>query len=77
VVEIYDEKEVSLVADPKTDLLDSPALWSKNSSFIALAQSYFDNLWITAMKNPNREVVKVSNWNITKKDLPQIEQPAK
>jgi hypothetical protein len=28
------------------------------------------------MENPKREDFEVSNWNITKKDLPQVEQPA-
>jgi sugar-specific transcriptional regulator TrmB len=51
---IYDEKEIFLVLKSKTDLPSSPALWSKNPTLIALAEDYFDILWLTAMKEPSQ-----------------------
>jgi sugar-specific transcriptional regulator TrmB len=50
VLGVYDEKEVFIVVDPKTDLPGSPALWSKNHSLITLAKDYFKILWLTAME---------------------------
>ena len=52
VLGVYDEKEVFIVVDPKTDLPGSPALWSKNHSLITLAKDYFKILWLTAMEEP-------------------------
>ncbi|MCW4046872.1 MAG: hypothetical protein NWE99_04840 [Candidatus Bathyarchaeota archaeon] len=49
VLGIYDEKEVFIIVDPKTDLPGSPALWSNSSSLISLARDYFEVLWFTAM----------------------------
>jgi sugar-specific transcriptional regulator TrmB len=51
VLGIYDRKEVFLIVDPKTDLARSPALWSNNPGLIALAESYFEILWLTATKS--------------------------
>jgi len=51
VLGIYDKKEVFIIVDPKTDLPGSPALWSNNSSLIALAQDHFEILWLAAMEN--------------------------
>jgi sugar-specific transcriptional regulator TrmB len=45
---IYDKKEISVIAFSKTDLPDSPSLWSKNSSLIALGQECFERLWLKA-----------------------------
>ena len=55
VLGIYDRKEVFLIVNPKTDLPDSPALWSNNTSFVTLAENYFDNLWLTATKTPKMQ----------------------
>ena len=51
VLGIYDEKEVFIIVNPKTDLPGSPALWSNNHSLIALAEDHFEILWRTAMEN--------------------------
>ena len=51
VMEIHDKKEVFIIANPKTDLLGSPALWTNNSSLIALAHDYFEIQWLTAIDN--------------------------
>jgi sugar-specific transcriptional regulator TrmB len=51
VLGIYDEKEVFLIVKPKTDLPGSPALWSSNPGLIALAEDYFEMLWLTAMES--------------------------
>ncbi len=57
VMGIYDKKEITLAVDPVTSLSDSPALWSNSQSLIAMAQDYFDILWLTAMENPEPEVI--------------------
>jgi sugar-specific transcriptional regulator TrmB len=49
---IYDNKEIFIVLQSKTDLLGSPALWSINPSLIGLARGYFEMLWLTAMEEP-------------------------
>jgi len=51
VLGIYDEKEVFLIVKPNTDLPDSPALWSSNPSLIAIAEDYFEILWLTAIED--------------------------
>jgi sugar-specific transcriptional regulator TrmB len=55
VLGIYDKKEVFLIVKPKTDLPGSPALWSTNSSLIALAEDHFEILWLTAMERNLRD----------------------
>jgi hypothetical protein len=50
VLGIYDKKEVFIIANPKTDLPGSPALWSTNPSLTALAEDHFEILWLTAME---------------------------
>jgi sugar-specific transcriptional regulator TrmB len=54
VLGIYDKKEVYIIANPKTDLPGSPALWSNNPSLVALAEDHFEILWLTAMENINK-----------------------
>jgi sugar-specific transcriptional regulator TrmB len=49
VLGIYDKKETFIITNPKTDLHRSPALWTNNSSIIALAQEYFEKKWLTAI----------------------------
>jgi hypothetical protein len=51
---IYDGKEIFIVLKSKTDLPSSPVLWSKNSTLIALAEDYFEILWLIAMKEPSQ-----------------------
>jgi sugar-specific transcriptional regulator TrmB len=52
VISIYDNKEILIVLNPEEDLLESPALWSSNSSIVAAMRDYFDILWLTAMEIP-------------------------
>jgi sugar-specific transcriptional regulator TrmB len=52
---IYDKKELFIIAFSKTDLPGSPALWSNNSSLIALAEDYFEKLWVTAIENGHQD----------------------
>jgi sugar-specific transcriptional regulator TrmB len=49
---IYDKKEIFVVVRSKTDLPDSPDLWSNNRNLIALAECHFEILWLTAMEEP-------------------------
>ncbi len=51
IFSIYDKKKIFIIARSKTDLPGSPALWSNNSSLIALADDYFEKLWFTAIEN--------------------------
>jgi sugar-specific transcriptional regulator TrmB len=50
---IYDEREVFIIAEPKKDLTESPALWTNNPSLISLIKDYFEILWLTAMEDTN------------------------
>ena len=50
---IYDRKEMFLIVFSKTDLPDSPALWSINRSLITLAGNRFETLWKMAKENMN------------------------
>lgn len=52
VLGIYDKKEIIVIEDPKSNLNDSPALWTNNQSMVIMAQTYFDNLWRKASENP-------------------------
>jgi sugar-specific transcriptional regulator TrmB len=47
---IYDRKEIFMILDSKTDLPNSPALWSNNPSLIGLAKDHFEILWLTSME---------------------------
>jgi hypothetical protein len=58
VLGIYDKKEVFIIANPKTDLPSSPALWSNNPSLIALSEDHFEILWLTAMERINGDLRK-------------------
>jgi sugar-specific transcriptional regulator TrmB len=60
---IYDQKELFVIIDPKTDLPGSPALWTNNSSLISLVQGYFDMLWQTAKETPSIEPQFYSSLN--------------
>ena len=48
---IYDKNEMFIASYPKTGTLESPVLWSNNPSLVAMAQDYFEILWITAMED--------------------------
>ncbi len=52
VLGVYDRNEIFIIENPQAGLRESPALWSNNSSLIALAKDYFEILWVTAMENP-------------------------
>jgi len=49
---IYDKKEVFIYVEPTADLTESPALWSNNSSLVAMADGCFETLWNTALELP-------------------------
>jgi sugar-specific transcriptional regulator TrmB len=49
---IYDKKEVFIIVNPKSGLLDSPALWSNNQSLISAMRDYFEVLWHNATGKP-------------------------
>ena len=57
------EKRGFMVIDESAEMGKSPALWSTNSSLLALAQSYFEMLWFTSVEYyPIKEQsIKVSN----------------
>ena len=48
---IYDKRELFVVVVSKTDLQDSPALWSNSISLVSLASDYFELLWQNATQN--------------------------
>jgi len=50
IIVIVDQKEVYVMTSADAALADAPALWSNNGSLLALAQSYFNNLWEKAKK---------------------------
>lgn len=52
---VYDKKEIFIIVFSKTDLPGSPALWSNNPSLIALAEDYFEKLWLTAMESNHQD----------------------
>lgn len=49
---IYDNRELYIIVNPSADLSSSAALWTNNSSLIALVQEYFETLWLTAKEEP-------------------------
>ena len=52
VLGIYDGREVFIIENPAAELSGSPALWSNNSSLVALAKDFFDMLWLTSLETP-------------------------
>ncbi len=48
IVTIFDGKQASVTLSSIAHLKEASALWSNNSSYIALAQNYFDNKWKTS-----------------------------
>jgi predicted transcriptional regulator len=55
VLSVYDKKEVLMKILPTAGLAESDTLWSSNSSLLAIAQDYFENLWLTAVKDETAE----------------------
>jgi sugar-specific transcriptional regulator TrmB len=47
---IYDKKEVFMASFPNRDALESPVLWSTNSSFAEIVQGFFETIWHVAVK---------------------------
>ena len=45
IVTIFDNKEVLVTLTAKAQFAETSSIWSNNTSFIALAQSYFENAW--------------------------------
>ncbi len=45
ILGIYDKKEVLIYTSPEKLAGDSPMLWTKNSTIIAIAQTYFNKVW--------------------------------
>ncbi len=55
IVAIFDGKQASVTLSAAAHLNEASALWSNNSSFIALAQNYFESKWKTS-SNDNGSV---------------------
>lgn len=53
VMAMYDRREVFVFAEKTAELQDSPALWSNNPNLAAVAQDYYEILWITANEAPH------------------------
>lgn len=51
VMALYDKKSVFIFLDPREDVPSSPALWSNSQSLLAMANDYFNVLWICS-NNP-------------------------
>ncbi|MEM4244091.1 MAG: hypothetical protein QXP44_04760, partial [Candidatus Bathyarchaeia archaeon] len=49
-IAIYDKKEVSIAVSATAALDETPVLMSNNPSLLAIVQSYFEALWLTAME---------------------------
>ena len=45
---VYDDRELYIIVNPSADLSASQALWTNNSSLIALVKEFFETLWSTA-----------------------------
>jgi sugar-specific transcriptional regulator TrmB len=50
IVGTFDKKEAHISISTTTHLEGSAGLWSNNSSFVALSQSYFENIWNNAQE---------------------------
>ncbi len=48
ILGIYDKKEVLLATSPTGSAVGSPALWTSNSSLLAIVQEYFEQIWLTS-----------------------------
>ena len=56
VVSIFDGKEAAVTISKTANFAKTSALWSNDISFVALARSYFDNMWNNSIQSelPNR-----------------------
>lgn len=52
VMAIYDKREVFIFVQSEANLMQSPALWSNNTSVVTMANNCFELLWITALEKP-------------------------
>lgn len=54
-IAIYDKKEMIIATSTTANINEVPILMSNNSSLIAIAQSYFDVMWVTAVESQSEE----------------------
>jgi sugar-specific transcriptional regulator TrmB len=45
IISIYDNRETLIAMSQNAGPYDTPVLWSNNKSIVAMAKSYFENLW--------------------------------
>ncbi len=48
ILSIYDNKQAFVTLSKTANLKNTSALWSKNATFIALSQNYFEHTWRTS-----------------------------
>ena len=48
ILSIVDNREVTIVTSARTDLEESPTLWTNNPVIRGIVQNYFEMLWISA-----------------------------
>ena len=53
VLGLYDKKSVFIILNPQENVPMSPALWSNSPTLLAMAQDYFNVLWICAADERN------------------------
>lgn len=53
---IFDKKRIILDVSSSAGLAECPALWSNNPSLLALMEDYYENLWITALEEPQFKI---------------------
>lgn len=56
VIAIFDKKRIILDVSSSAGLAECPALWSNNPSLLALMEDYYENLWITALEEPQCKI---------------------
>lgn len=54
IVSIIDMKQAMITSSATAHLAGTSALWSNNTSFIALAQNYFENKWNNSLEEKTR-----------------------
>ena len=58
ILTIYDGKELLITTSAKTDLGESPALWSNNPSLLSVMNDFYEIMWITAIENLDVQTLK-------------------
>ncbi len=48
ILAIYDKKEALLATSTSGNAVGSPALWTSNPGLLAIAQEYFEQMWLTS-----------------------------